>query len=184
MAVPPPRTLRTPRLLLRPTIPEDARRAFEIQSSWKVSRMLAKVGYPPSEREIEDWFRGHRDDWLAGSAFRFAITRDDVFLGVADFDEVVEAEGSLGYWLDENVWGQGIAREAASAVVQFAFDDVGLVRLRAGHADDNPASGKVLAALGFRYTGDKPLWYRSRGQMVTHRRHVLERDQRLLRCSG
>lgn len=176
----PPSTLRTPRLLLRPTAPEDARCAFEIQSSWKVSRMLAQVGYPPSEREIADWFRTHREEWLAGSAFRFAVTRDGVFLGLADFDEVADGEGSLGYWLDENAWGQGIAREAAGGVVKFAFDDVGLVRLVAGHADDNPASGKVLAALGFRYTGDRPLWYRSRGEMVTHRRHVLERDQRLL----
>jgi [ribosomal protein S5]-alanine N-acetyltransferase len=162
-------------LLLRPTTPDDARRAFEIQSSWKVSRMLAQVGYPPSQQEIEDWFRSHRDEWLAGSAFRFAVTLDGRFLGLADVDEIAEGEGSLGYWLDEDVWGQGFAREAAGAVVQYVFGEVGLVRLRAGHADDNPASGKVLMALGFQYTGDRELWYRSRGEMVTHRRHLLER---------
>ena len=163
-------------MLLRPTSPEDARRAFEIQSRWEVSRMLAQVGYPADQREIEDWFRSHRAEWLDGSAFRFAVTRDDRFLGLTDFDDITGGEGSLGYWLDQGVWGQGFAREAASAVVQFAFDEVGLVRLRAGHADDNPASGVVLMALGFRSSGEKQLWYRSRGQMVTHRRYVLERD--------
>ena len=168
-------TLRTPRMLLRPTRPDDARSAFEIQSNWNVSRMLARAAFPSDEREISAWFRGHAEEWANGSACRFAAILDGAFIGIADVDAMSDGEGSLGYWLSEAVWGRGLAREASRAVVRFAFDTAGLVRLRAGHADDNPRSGKVLSSLGFRYVGDRPLWYRSRGTTVMHRRYVLAR---------
>ena len=34
-------------------------------------------------------------------------------------------------------------------MTRFAFEDLGLTRLKAGRAYDNPASGRVLAKLGF-----------------------------------
>lgn len=58
----------------------------------------------------------------------------------------------LGYYLRPEHWGRGIAREAAAAVVAFAFDRLGVVRITAGHHPENHASGKVLTGLGFVYT--------------------------------
>ena len=170
------KTLVTSRLHLRPTRPDDARSAYEIQSNWNVCRMLAQAAYPPDAREIAAWFRSHPDEWAEGSAFRFAVTLQGAFIGLADFDEVSEGEASLGYWLSESAWGHGFAREAAGAVVRFAFDDVGLSRLRAGHAEDNLASGKVLTALGFKHVSDGSLWSRSRQETVRYRRYLLVRD--------
>lgn len=59
----------------------------------------------------------------------------------------------LGYWLSPGYWGQGIATEAARAVVSFGFESLNLPVLTSGYFDDNPASGQVLRKLGFNEVG-------------------------------
>src|SRR5260370_25725830 len=52
-------------------------------------------------------------------------------------------------------WGQGLAVEAASAVIAFSFETIGAKSLSAGHHPKNEASKKVLEKLGFRYPHDE-----------------------------
>jgi len=58
----------------------------------------------------------------------------------------------LGYWIAPDAWGRGYATEAGRAVVDLART-LGIRRIAARHAIDNPASGRVLRKLGFRPTG-------------------------------
>jgi RimJ/RimL family protein N-acetyltransferase len=58
----------------------------------------------------------------------------------------------LGFHLRPAFWGQGLAREAARAVIDHAFTARGLSALYAGHHPDNAASRRLLEGLGFRYT--------------------------------
>lgn len=51
--------LNTPRLLLRPSMPDDAARAFEIQSDWEVTRMLRMARFPADCASIQAWFTEH-----------------------------------------------------------------------------------------------------------------------------
>ncbi len=165
--------LRTDRLLLRPTTPADAPRAFEIQSDWDVTRMLRMALFPPDLDDMTGWFGEHPREWLAGTAFRFAIERAGRMIGVVDLDEIDGEEGELGYWLERPSWGKGYAFEAAEAVVDFAFREVGLLALRSGHAADNPASGKVLLKLGFRPQLSMRKLSRSRGEEILHQSYGL-----------
>jgi RimJ/RimL family protein N-acetyltransferase len=59
----------------------------------------------------------------------------------------------LGYWITPSAWGRGFATEAGEAVLAMARDTLRLDRLVSGHFVDNPASGRVLAKLGFVPTG-------------------------------
>lgn len=59
----------------------------------------------------------------------------------------------LGFHLRPAFWGQGYASEAARAVIQFAFGQLGVERLFAGHHPDNHDSKRVLVRLGFEYVG-------------------------------
>ena len=61
----------------------------------------------------------------------------------------------LGYHLKAAFWGQGLATEAASTVVQHAFSVLGVETLFAGHHPRNDPSRKVLGKLGFVYAGDE-----------------------------
>ena len=160
--------LRTPRLVLRPTELSDAERAFEIQSNWAVAKMLRMAQFPPDPVELRRWFSDHAREWFACEAFRFAIMRDETFVGVVDI-----THSELGYWLDECAWGQGFATEAARALVEFAFKELGLTELRSGHATDNPASGRILLKLGFRRIEDARISSRSRGADIVQSRYVL-----------
>jgi RimJ/RimL family protein N-acetyltransferase len=166
-------TLTTDRLALRPTTPADAQRAFEIQSDWDVTRMLRMAQFPPDAEDMAGWFGEHRQEWIAGTAFRFAIERQGRMIGLVDLDEIDGEEGELGYWLEKPSWGQGYAFEAAQAVVTFAFEQIGLARLKTGHAADNPASGKVLLKLGFRPEKAMRKASRSRGEEILHQSYSL-----------
>ncbi len=61
----------------------------------------------------------------------------------------------LGFHLRRIHWGQGLAVEAARAVIGHAFATLGAASLFAGHHPANDASRRVLIKLGFRYTHDE-----------------------------
>ncbi len=175
----PPRStvLTTPRLRLRPSHGDDAARAFEIRSDPAVSRMLSLARFPPDRDETADWFADHPREWDEGLAFRFAIERDVRMIGLIDLDDVsVDGqEAEIGVWLERACWGRGYASEAARALVDWAFGPLGLRRIRAGHAEDNAGSARMVRTFGFRHVGDVAVPSRSRGAEVLQRRYVLER---------
>ena len=59
----------------------------------------------------------------------------------------------IGYALDENFWGQGMATEAARAVIDYAFNALNLDVISAYLYTYNQRSKKVLAKCGFRFEG-------------------------------
>ncbi|TGD96321.1 GNAT family N-acetyltransferase [Methylobacterium nonmethylotrophicum] len=168
-----PRTITTERLALRPTQPADAARAIAIRTDWDVARMLSRASFPPDPRETERWFADHQREWQAGEAYRFAVEHDGTMIGVVDLDGIVRGEAHLGYWFDRAVWGRGYATEAGAALVRFAFGRTGVTVLRAGHARDNPASGRVLMKLGFVLCGSAPVFSRPRGETITQCGYLL-----------
>ena len=58
----------------------------------------------------------------------------------------------LGFHLRPKYWGLGLASEAATAVINYAFKTLDVKGLSAGHHPGNANSGKVLQRLGFQYT--------------------------------
>ena len=59
----------------------------------------------------------------------------------------------IGYWLGVPFWGNGYATEAARALIDHAFGDLGYAVLTAGARVSNPASRRVLEKCGFQWTG-------------------------------
>jgi len=59
----------------------------------------------------------------------------------------------LGYAISAEHWGRGYASSAASAMLRFAFDDLGLHRVSAAIGPDNAASIAVVSRLGMMYEG-------------------------------
>ncbi len=55
--------------------------------------------------------------------------------------------------MQDAVWGQGLATEALSALVQWGFETLNLNRIQAGLDTRNPASARVLEKVGFRREG-------------------------------
>jgi RimJ/RimL family protein N-acetyltransferase len=61
----------------------------------------------------------------------------------------------LGVHLRHAFWGQGLAEEAARAVINYGFKTLGAEALFAGHHPANESSRKLLKKLGFAYTYDE-----------------------------
>lgn len=61
----------------------------------------------------------------------------------------------LGFHLRPALWGQGLAGEAARAVIAHAFGTLGAQALFAGHHPSNNASRRLLLKLGFVLTGEE-----------------------------
>jgi RimJ/RimL family protein N-acetyltransferase len=72
-------------------------------------------------------------------------------IGLAPAPDGRSAE--LGYYVARDHWGRGVATEAALAIARVGFESFGYLKLTAGYHTDNPASGRVLAKLGFTIVG-------------------------------
>lgn len=73
-------------------------------------------------------------------------------VGVANLSNTVRGSFQacyLGYSIDRELEGKGYMREALEAVVEFAFDELGLHRVMANYQPRNHRSGVLLARLGF-----------------------------------
>jgi ribosomal-protein-serine acetyltransferase len=149
----------TGRLLL---VPLDASEGAELWeavdgSRWHLERWLPWVPFNSSPDASMRYAEACAVDWDAGRAARFAV-RDrgsNELLGVVGLDSCVHLHraSELGYWLRREYTGRGLMTEAASACLDFAFQRMGMHRVRCAAATDNAPSLRVIARLGFRFEG-------------------------------
>jgi len=91
-----------------------------------------------------------------GTALPFALTVNGRFAGQVVVGNVVREpllSAYVGYWVDAEVAGGGVATAAVALVVDHCFSRVGLHRVEATVRPENTASRRVLAKLGFREEG-------------------------------
>ena len=82
----------------------------------------------------------------------FAVLDADrlVGLGMLGRDPSMPAHAELGYWIGPRERGLGYATAAARQLLTHAFGRMAIALVFAHCPDDNPASARVLAKLGFR----------------------------------
>jgi ribosomal-protein-alanine N-acetyltransferase len=162
--------VRTERLRLRPLTARDTARIALLAGDWDVARMTARIPYPYSIQLAEQWIGGLAD----GEVVR-GIERRGRLIGVCGYMPHDSRSAELGYWIGKPWWGQGFATEAARAVVGHCFAVAGFERVTCGHFIDNPASGKVIAKLGFQFVRVDRLWCEARQTEVETLRYELRR---------
>jgi RimJ/RimL family protein N-acetyltransferase len=70
----------------------------------------------------------------------------------------------MGYVLAREAWGRGFATEAAGALLDYAFDKLGLHRVAATCDPDNAGSARVLEKIGMTPEGRMRAYYLIRGE--------------------
>ena len=161
--------LRTQRLWLRPFVRSDAPCVRELAGDWAVARMLGDMPYPMEPRAAERYIRPQRGERM------LAIVLAGAVVGAVSYFRTEKQSAELGFWLGRPWWGQGLAVEAAAAVVAYGFGRDRLRSFTSGHFLDNPGSARVLEQLGFRAVGSAEVWAKSRGAWVASVRHRLDR---------
>jgi RimJ/RimL family protein N-acetyltransferase len=154
--------LETPRLVLREKSADDFGFIASLYADPDVMRWIGDGRTLPREETEARFFRvlaiesepGH-ERW---DAFKLVVRKaDGVALGQAGMlrcaiDGVPEIE--IGWWLAPFAWGQGYATEAARALRDFAFGQLGLDHLSIVLHAENARSVKVARRLGGVYAGE------------------------------
>jgi ribosomal-protein-alanine N-acetyltransferase len=82
----------------------------------------------------------------------FAITIDKKLvgsIGIVTKTDIYRKNFEIGYFLDEEFWGRGIATKAIKAATSYAFGNFDVVRIYAEPFADNAGSRKALENAGF-----------------------------------
>ena len=91
-----------------------------------------------------------------GTSLPFAVRVEGRLAGQVTLDNVVRGalrSGYLGYWIDREVAGRGMASLAVALVCDHAFGEVGLHRVEADIRPENLPSRRLVERLGFRQEG-------------------------------
>jgi RimJ/RimL family protein N-acetyltransferase len=143
---------RTARLLLRPGWAEDARALAAAIGDERIVRNLSSPPWPYTRADAEAFLARPRDSILPSLLIFERTAGDPILVGACGLGRLPSGIVQLGYWIALPFWGRGYATEAGRAVVDIARA-LRLPRLQASFFVDNPASGNVLAKLGFEPTG-------------------------------
>ena len=149
--------IRTERLRLREFACDDWRAVLDYQRDPRYLRY-----YPwdyRSEADVRAFVAMFRE-WQTEEPrrrFQLAMARreDDRLIGNCGIRRKPgnDWEADIGYELAPDCWGNGYATEAARAIVDFGFKELGLRRISSWCIADNVASSRVLERLGFQPEG-------------------------------
>ena len=120
------------------------------------------------------------DAFAAGRRFAFAICTHDALVGRVSLDNVVRGawqNATLGYFVDHDHNGRGIATEAVRQAVDYAFTRAGLHRVQAGVMPRNVASIRVLEKVGFRYEGSSLRYLQINGLWEDHNIYAITSEE-------
>ena len=156
-------TLTSKRLVLRPFTPGDAEDVQRLAGAEEVADTTLNIPHPYADGLAEAWIESHADAFQERERVALAITDSSaVLVGAISLRlELGHERAELGYWIGVPYWGRGYATEAAGAMVEYGFNELGLNRIHAHHLARNPASGRVLEKAGLTHEG-------------FHRAHILK----------
>ena len=140
--------LKTERLILRAPRLADVKAIVQLANDRRIAENAARIPHPYGTEDAEQFVASvnHHD-----SEACFVAICSGKPIGICSVD-LREDSAELGYWLGAAYWGHGFATEAARAVIDYAFGDLGHQVLFSGARVSNPASRRVLEKCGFQWT--------------------------------
>jgi RimJ/RimL family protein N-acetyltransferase len=141
----------TRRLHLRCPVEADASAIIAIAGDWEVARKLGRMPHPYSPED----FRFFMERVVPSEpTWAIVLPQSKELVGVIGLNPHGDGRSAeLGYYIARPHWGRGFATEAAEAVVRLGLEGRGYAKLTSRYHADNPASGRVLAKLGFTPVG-------------------------------
>ena len=106
-----------------------------------------------------------------GEGFPLALFDDGEIIGrfnLAGISRGPFQSAGLGYWIDRNHLGKGLASASVRAIVASARDELGLRRIEASTLLHNIASQRVLLNNGFHHIGMAPRYLQVAGEWQDH----------------
>ncbi len=104
-----------------------------------------------SVEDTREFIRGVLRRFADGNGFAAGIWHHGVLAGMIDLHAIdyVNHSTSIGYWISRGFQGKGIVTTACRAVVDYAFEELGLNRVEIRCAPGNRRSRAIPERLGF-----------------------------------
>jgi ribosomal-protein-alanine N-acetyltransferase len=184
---------------------QTARLAIRLQSPEMLDQLMAylernrEFHRPWSPQHPEIWYSREKqaerlqrgmEDAAAGRGYRFWYARREApeqMIGHASLSNIIRGAFQschLGYSQDAAACGQGYMSEALRAVLQYAFEEVGLHRVEANIIPRNVASRRVLERLGFVQEGAARRYLKINGEWEDHLRFAMLREEFIGNAEG
>jgi len=141
-------------------------------NDYDIVKMTGTIPYPVTRDWLVTRFDAKTQQEANGKAANRIVLRGDEFVGDGGYFTNEEGGIEIGYWIAKSFWGQGIATILTGQLIDLARSDGHTGDLYAGHAIDNPASGRVLEKAGFRRTGEGSFPSKARGGDVPCWRYI------------
>ena len=168
--------LKTNRLGFRHWVDEDLAGAIELWGNYEVTKFFDARGKWSRDEVRERLTREIRTAEEHGvqywPIFLLATNAHIGCCGLRPYD-LSQGIYEIGFHIRSNHWQHGYAREAAAAVINFAFGTLSVKALFAGHNPQNKVSRHILEQLGFRYSHAE--YYAPTG--LNHPSYFLQADQ-------
>jgi RimJ/RimL family protein N-acetyltransferase len=170
--------LETPRLWLRWPRICDAAAIHKFCSPWEVARYTARIPHPYPEGSAERFIYAAREASSAGRDLTLVMTpikgKTDA-IGAISLESRGTDRLALGFVLAPEMWGKGLATEAAEAMIDAAFTLTRTIEILASVRVENEASQTVLGKCGFTRIGTGLQGAPARGGLVECHSHRLAR---------
>lgn len=148
--------LETPRLVLRRMRVSDAEDMFAYARLEEVTRFLL---WNPHEniQQTRDYLHYIQKLYRDGDYFDWGVELKETgrMVGTCGFTSLDYQNNSaeIGYVLNPSVWGRGLAPEAVSRVLRFAFLELNVHRVEARYMVGNDRSRRVMEKCGMKFEG-------------------------------
>jgi [ribosomal protein S5]-alanine N-acetyltransferase len=152
-----PLVIESPRVRLRPPRDSDADEFFPLVSDPELTTYITWAAHTDIE-QTREWLRGRSDPRASGTEMVWTIEHAGAPVGCIGLHRItwtVHAvrydRAELGYWIGRPFWGKGLMTEAATLATRWAFETLGLHKIRVMCFEKNLASRRVIEKVGYRF---------------------------------
>lgn len=147
----------TDRLILRPIERSDVAMIQATANQRDIADTMISIPFPFTQQAAQHYVRFRVAQMRRGRGMALTLLHaaSQACYGMVEVRDIDSEhhQAELSFWLARIARGQGYMAEALPVMLDYAFRDCGLNRVYAYHMVRNPASGRVLANLGFQQEG-------------------------------
>lgn len=147
--------IKAERVILRPVQESDLEAVHEYAGDKEITMMM----FLPNEtkEETEKFIGDSIADWKNENPHdrEFVIVYEGKVIGGIDLENCGDGTFEIGWIVNKKYRGLGIASEAASALVDYGFKELGAKKIIALCDSKNKASEKVMVKIGMKLKDDK-----------------------------
>ena len=139
--------LRTQRLILRAVKESDYKDMYQYTAKEEVAKYVSWLAHKSIE-DTKALCKMWAEECKNTDRYNWAIVFNDKVIGNIDVGKIVDGNAFLGWQIDSIYWNKGIVTEAARAVRDFLFQEVGVSGIYASYIAENIGSGRVMQKIG------------------------------------